>query len=201
MRHLWASLLTYRCENGGSKEHRLYVAPLIDALLGFKIDSLLGCHRNCLFVFEQFVVNVFTVNHRIPTSVENKSNKIFPLQDDQSLKLSQFTLFKRMLYCLEYLKKMEKIDYLCQEIQIIFLFFNITFIIFIGSSSTWVHLRFLELNWKYLYFYLLLPLDFKRNEIKFMLQIPNICFKHIPPLILFSCMQIFMFFKLVEPAN
>ena len=105
VRHLWASLLTYRCENGGSKEHRLYVAPWIDALLGFKIDSLLGCHRNCLFVFEQFIVDVFTVNHRIPTSVENKSNKIFPFQDDQSLKLSQFTFFKGMLNCLEYLKK------------------------------------------------------------------------------------------------
>ena len=27
------------------------------------------------------------------------------------------------------------------------------------------------------------------NEIKFMLQIPNICFNSLPPLILFSCMS------------
>ena len=30
---------------------------------------------------------------------------------------------------------------------------------------------------------------------------PQHLFKHIPPLILFSCIQIFMFIKLVEPAN
>ena len=39
------------------------------------------------------------------------------------------------------------------------------------------------------------------NEIKFKLQIPNICFNSFPPLILFSCMSIFMFFKMVKPAS
>ena len=39
------------------------------------------------------------------------------------------------------------------------------------------------------------------NEIWFMLKIPNICFKYIPLLILFLCRQIFMFFKLVDPAK
>ena len=91
------AFLTNGCENCRCKEDGLNVTPLVDALLRLQVDSFLGRDRNGLFVFEQFVVDVFAVNDGIPTSVENESNEI--------LSFHQY-LISNMLIRLLYLDKL-----------------------------------------------------------------------------------------------
>ena len=55
---------------------------MIDALLGLEVDAFLRRYGHGLLVLQQLVVDVFTVDHRVPAAVENETHKVLPLGQD-----------------------------------------------------------------------------------------------------------------------